>query len=199
MRLPILTVIGGCNGAGKSSFSPAITSKKTPSFDYDKIYLEKYNSLYDVDIRDRMAHNLAKQELEESVNKAIQDHKDFTYETNFNSTPIYWPEKFKKAGFRLRLVYFCLSSINEAKRRVQIRVENGGHFVPDNEIIERYNLGFENLNQHWSYFDEVFIFDTSSYKEEPKFLMSIINDKIDELIEFPKYLSKLIPNLKRLK
>jgi predicted ABC-type ATPase len=195
----ILTVIGGCNGAGKSSFSRAITSKETFSFDYDKVYLEKYNSLYDSDIRDRMAHNMARQVLEESVEKAFNDCTDFTYETNFNSTPLYWPEKFKKAGFRLRLVFFCLNSITEAKRRVQIRVENGGHFVPDDEIIERYNQGFENLNQHWSYFDEVYLFDTSSYKQEPKFLLSIINHKIDQFNNLPEYLSNLVPDIKKLK
>jgi predicted ABC-type ATPase len=79
MKVPTLTVIGGCNGAGKSSFSRAITTKETPSFDYDKVYLEKYNSLFDSDIRDRMAHNLARQELIESVDNSIQDCKSFAY------------------------------------------------------------------------------------------------------------------------
>lgn len=58
---------------------------------------------------------------------------------------------------------------------MQIRVENGGHFVPDNEIIERYNLGYKNLNEFWTYFDEVYLFDTSAYNEEPKFVLSIVN------------------------
>lgn len=60
MNTPILTVIGGCNGDGKSSFSRAITSNKISSFDYDKVYLEKYKSLIDSDIRDLMAHNIAR-------------------------------------------------------------------------------------------------------------------------------------------
>lgn len=198
MDNPVLTVIAGCNGAGKSSFSKAITSNKILSFDYDKVYLEKYNSLIDSDIRDVMAHNLARQILEDSINMSIQNQADFTYETNFNSTPLYWPEKFKNSGFKLRLVYFCLNSIQEAKRRVQIRVENGGHFVPDNEIIDRYYLGFSNLNQNLLYFDEVYIFDTSTYNEEPKFILSIINGKLDNFEKLPKYLGKLIPNLSNI-
>lgn len=198
MHPPVLTVIGGCNGAGKSSFSPAVTAKHVPSFDYDKVFLERYNSLLDSEIRDRMAHNLARQELETSIESAITNNEDYTYETNFNSTPLYWPEKFKAAGFHLRLVFFCLNSINEAIRRVQIRVENGGHFVPDHEVIERFSLGYRNLNQHWSYFDEVFIFDTSTYKKEPRFLMSIINRELDMFIDFPVYLGKLLPDIKKL-
>jgi len=60
MASPILTVIAGCNGSGKSSFSNAITSGHAPSFDYDKVFLEKYNSLQDSKIREKMAHNMAR-------------------------------------------------------------------------------------------------------------------------------------------
>jgi predicted ABC-type ATPase len=144
MKLPTLTVIGGCNGAGKSSFSKAITSSKSPSFDYDKVFLNEYNYLIDSDIRDVMAHNLSRTILEKAIDSSILKNTAFAYETNFNSSPLFWPNKFKASGYKIRLVYFCLNSINEAKIRVQIRVKNGGHFVPENEIEERYFLGFEN-------------------------------------------------------
>ncbi len=195
MKIPTLTVIGGCNGAGKSSYSKAITSKKHPSFDYDKVYLKEYNSLLDSDLRDVIAHNISRGILEKSIDNAILVRDNFAYETNFNSSPLYWPEKFKSSGYSLRLVYFCLNSINEAKRRVQIRVENGGHFVPETEIRERYFFGYEHLNKCWSFFDEVYIFDTSSYKEEPKFLFSILNGSVDQFNSFPNYLKDLIPTI----
>jgi predicted ABC-type ATPase len=194
-KLPILTVIAGCNGAGKSSYSKAITSKNSPSFDYDKVYLEQYNSLFDSEIRDLMAHNLSRGILEESIDASLFSKIDFTYETNFNVSPLFWPEKFRDSGFNLRLVFFCLNSIDEAKLRVQIRVENGGHFVPESEIIERYKLGFENLDFFWSFFDEIYLFDTSTYKQEPKLLFSIFNGKIDQFENFPDYLKKLIPSI----
>lgn len=195
MIKPTLTVIAGCNGSGKSSFSKALTSEKTPSFDYDKVYLEKYNVLHDSDIREVMAHNKARQVLEESIEHSLQNKVDFTFETNFNSTPLYWPKKFKEANFNLRLIYFCLNSIEEAKRRVQIRVENGGHFVPENEIIERYQLGYKHLNEHYRYFNEVYLFDTSTYKERPQFLFTIKNGEIQDFKSIPLYLEKLIPNI----
>lgn len=198
MKQPTLTVIAGCNGAGKSSFSRAITSEKSPSFDYDLVYIEKYNSLLDSDIRDQMAHNLAREVLEKSIEQAIQNKTDFSYETNFNSTPLFWPKKFKMAGFQIRLVFFCLSTIEEAKRRVQIRVENGGHFVPEIEIIKRYNLGFEHLDLYWSYFDEVYLFDTSTYSQEPKFILSLIHGKVDLPKKSPTFLAERIPSIYEL-
>lgn len=196
---PTLTVIAGCNGSGKSSFSNAVTSKQSPSFDYDKIFLQKYNSLHDSEFRDIMAHNLAREALEQAINTSINHKSDFTYETNFNSTPLYWPEKFKSAGFNLRLIYFCLNTIDEAKKRVQIRVENGGHFVPDSEITNRYRLGYNNLNEHWRFFNEIYLFDTSAYKQKPRFLLSIVNNELLEKIDFPKFLIPLVPNIQLLK
>jgi predicted ABC-type ATPase len=102
MKLQTLTVIGGCNGSGKSSYSRAITSKKSPSFDYDKVYLQQYNSLIDSDIRDVMAHNLSRAVLEKSIEFAVLMNQDFTYETNFNSSPLFWSENFKPQDLSLR-------------------------------------------------------------------------------------------------
>lgn len=95
MDKPTLLVIAGCNGSGKSSFSKALSPNNTVVFDYDKVYLEKYNSLIESELRDRMAHNMSRDELEKSIAKAINVRSSFCYETNFNSTPVFWPEKFK--------------------------------------------------------------------------------------------------------
>lgn len=195
---PTLTVIAGWNRSGKSSFSNAITLNQSPSFDYDKIFLQEYDSLHDFELRDTMAHNLAKKSLEQAINSSIDNRTDFTYETNFNSTPLHWPEKFKNVGFRLRLIYFCLDTIDEAKKRVQIRVENGGHFVPDSEITERYRLGYENLNEYLAFFDEIYLFDTSAYKQKPRFILSIVNNELIERIGFPKFLTPLVPSTQLL-
>ena len=195
MGKAILTVVAGCNGAGKSSFSNALTPNNTPSFDYDKEYLLIYKNEFDSDVREIVAHHKAKELLRKKVKTCILSKSDFTYETNFNSTPMYWPEKFKQANFKLRLFYFCLNSIKEAKRRVQIRVENGGHFVPEHEIESRYRSGFENLNTQWKYFDEVFLFEASTFKKEPSLILTVIDGKISLEDKIPNYLDRLIPNI----
>ncbi len=96
MNRPTLLVIGGCNGAGKSSFSNFLTNTDLVPFDYDKHFLSIYNSLSDFDLRDKMAHNKTRYLLEKSVITTIENKVDFCYETNFNSTPLYWPNHFKK-------------------------------------------------------------------------------------------------------
>ncbi len=195
MGKPILTVIAGCNGSGKSSFSPALTPLASKPFDYDTEYLKIYRKETDSDIRDIVAHNKTRQLLEERVSSSITNRSNFTYETNFNSTPLFWPKQFKEAGFKLRLFYFCLNSIEEAKRRVQIRVENGGHHVPENEIESRYYLGFNNLNLHWQYFDELYLFETSAFKKEPNLIFTMIDNVPETEHTIPTYLYGLVPSI----
>jgi predicted ABC-type ATPase len=43
--MPDLIIIARCNGAGKSTFAPSFLSEGLTSFDYDRLYLENYNSL----------------------------------------------------------------------------------------------------------------------------------------------------------
>ena len=135
MHKPKLLVIAGCNGSGKSSFSKAFTSDVIIPYDYDKVFKEKYQSLISSDFKDVMTHNLTRKDLKEKIHTAINNKFDFCYETNFNSTPLYWPQIFKDAGYRLEIVFFSLDAIEKAKERVLIRYENGGHFVPDHEVV----------------------------------------------------------------
>lgn len=132
------------------------------------------------------------------IRYSLENHKDFCYETNFNSTPLFWSEKFRESGYELNLVFFCLDSISEAKRRVQIRVENGGHYVPEHEIINRYNAGYLNLDNNFQYFDNVHLLNSSYYNLEPRHILSIREGEIIATTHLPKFLCNLIPNILRL-
>lgn len=191
---PKLIVVAGCNGSGKSSFSKAFVNKNGELFDYDLVYLAIYNEMRDSELRDRIAHNKSMEVLFEKVKESIENQSDFVYETNFNSTPLYWPKIFKESGYSIQLVYFCLDSIEEAKKRVRIRVENGGHFVPDDEVENRFYLGYKYLNECWNFFDEVHLFNTSFYKKKPKHILSLEGGKIVELSKIPDFLLELLPD-----
>lgn len=195
MTKPILLVVAGCNGSGKSTFSKLIAREEFEPFDYGFWFLHHYRKLPESELRERMAHNLAFEELNKQVENALKHGQNFCYETNFNSDPLYWPSIFKENQYEVRMLFFCLDSVSEAKRRVAIRVQNGGHFVPDTEIENRYFQGFENFNDCFSYFDLIDVFDSSAYGREPQYLFSV--EKSVPIInnEIPEFLVKLIPEI----
>lgn len=195
MSNPVLLVVAGCNGSGKSTYSQLLASSDFVPFDYDRHYISFYKSLFDSDVREVMAHNMAREELERQVATAIHERRNFCYETNFNSTPLFWPERFRQNGYELRMVFLCLNTISEAQKRVAIRVQNGGHFVSDTEIEKRYYDGFSNLNLYFSYFDVVHIFDSSAHMVSPRHLMSLVGGKMVQRTDCPRYLKKLIPTI----
>lgn len=123
MNKPQLLVVAGCNGSGKSTYSKSLVPNDTIPFDYDKHFLDIYNAMFDSELRDLIAHNKAFKILEKSIENSFKNKLDFCYETNFNSTPMHWPEKFRSNGYEINMIYFCLNSIDEAKKRVQIRYE----------------------------------------------------------------------------
>lgn len=142
-----------------------------------------------------MAHRMAFNELESQIKIAIDTKSSFCYETNFNSTPLHWPELFKNNRYDLHLIFLCLDSIQEAKKRVAIRVENGGHYVPEKEIEKRYYEGYANLNSFFEYFDYIDLFDSSKYLKHPTHILSIESGKITSISKIPHYLKTLIPEI----
>lgn len=191
-------MIAGCNGSGKSTFSHLLSPEGVKPFDYDKHFLEIYQSQPDSELKDRMCHHLAFERLEKNITNAIEHHQSFCYETNFNSTPLHWPELFKEKGYQINMIFFCLNSIDEAKKRVQIRYENGGHFVPEYEIKERFYLGYKHLNENYTYFDHIRIFDASQYSAIPAHVMTIKHGRIEMLNNYPDYLKTCIPDISQL-
>ena len=51
MQQPYLRIFAGCNGAGKSTYSKILSTDVLP-FDFDKRFLEKYNSMPDSELRE---------------------------------------------------------------------------------------------------------------------------------------------------
>jgi predicted ABC-type ATPase len=159
------------------------------------IFLSRYKSLLEIYVKEQMAHNLATSDLTTEIEEAWETGKDFAFETNFDNKPMFWPDQFKARGYELFLIFICLESIDLANKRVAIRVENGGHFVPNFEVERRYNAGFKNLNSVYSQFDFVDILEGSAHGKMPKHIASIENGKVVFSSLECTYLQKLIPKL----
>jgi len=197
--MPELIIIAGCNGAGKSTFASSFLPEGLSSFDYDRLYIENYNSLPDSELRDLFAKNKTAKDFELSVEKSLSTKSDFCYETNFDTHPIYWAWKFKKCGYQINLIFFCLENQEIAKHRIQVRTEFKGHFVDDKTIDLKWQAGYKNVNLHYRFFDNLLFVDNSKQNDVYTNLLQIEKGELVLMTKsLPDYFKHRLPNIYQL-
>lgn len=197
--MPDLIIIAGCNGAGKSTFASSLLPGGLNSFDYDKRFLENYDSLPDSELREVIAKNQTTKEFEDSISKSLKYKSDFCYETNFDTYPLYWAEKFKRHGFQINLIFFCLANQDIARYRIQVRTEFKGHFVDNKTIDLKWKAGYKNANLHFQFFDNVLFIDNSEQNDLYTNLLQIEKGEVVLMTDrIPSYFEYRLPNIYRL-
>ena len=88
----------------------------------------------------------------ERISTLMQKRVTFAIETTL-STRYYDSliKKAHKAGYKVILLFFWLSSPEVAIKRVAKRVSEGGHNIPEDVIRRRYIAGIKNLFNIYSH------------------------------------------------
>ena len=129
----------------------------------------------------------------------MSNKTDFCYETNFDSNPIYWPQKFRENGFQINLIFFCLDNQDIAKHRIQVRTEFKGHFVDNKTIDLKWKAGYKNVNLHFRFFDNILFVDNSKQNEVYINILQIEKGKIVLMIDHvPDYFRHRLPDIYEL-
>lgn len=158
-KRPVFTVIAGPNGAGKSRLCPFYVSIK--SFDGDKLALNLRKE--HPDWPEHWISGTVASELEKQKNQALEQKKDFAFETNFsNEMVVNMIEEFKNAGYKVSLCYFGLYSEGESVSRVILRSQTGGHDVSDEVIRFNFTEGLKNAKKHLDLFENITFVDGNS-------------------------------------
>lgn len=141
--MPNLYIIAGPNGAGKTTLANTL--------------LPKFLSCNEFVNADSIAAGLSPFNVEsvamqagrlmlERMNYLFDEKKDFAFETTL-STHFYanWIMRWLQQDYQVHLIYLWLDNVEIAIQRVRERVQNGGHFIPENIIRRRYDKGLKNL------------------------------------------------------
>ena len=140
-------MISGANGSGKTTTAMTL--------------LPKFLSMYEFINADEIARGLnplnpkgqaitAGKLMLNRIDSLIASKKSFAFETTCSSlTFVDKLEKAKEEGYNIGLVFLWLPSADMAIERVKIRVSQGGHDIPKQDIIRRYKRGFVNLINHY--------------------------------------------------
>ena len=147
-RKPLLVVVAGPNGSGKSIVTEILRS----SYDWSKGLLEinpdKIAQDEFGDWNDPSAIKKAADRADEVREECLAKSKSLLFETVL-STPgkIDFIRRAKLAGYFIRMIFVATESPEINKLRIEWRVEQGGHSVPEDKIESRYikslNLSIE--------------------------------------------------------
>ncbi|MEA3314937.1 MAG: zeta toxin family protein [Campylobacterota bacterium] len=129
-----LYIIAGANGSGKTTFAKEFSKKQNFEFinadeiakDLDKDNLTKYKVK-------------AGKIFFEKFKNSLQLDKSFIIETTLSGKYLVkYIEKAKKLNFRVVLIYLFLENPQTNIERIKNRVFNGGHYVPNQDVIRRF-------------------------------------------------------------
>ncbi len=117
----------------------------------------------------------------ERIDFLLKSNENFAFETTL-STKTYKHKllQAKANGFKVKLLFFWLPTIEMAINRVAIRVSEGGHNIPSDVIARRYKRGIENLFKIYLPFcDSWMIYDNESVPEIIEGLLNQENEIFD--------------------
>lgn len=126
----------------------------------------------------------------------IRDRQSFNYETTLSSRQsVDLMDRARKAGFRVGLVFVYLRSADLHIARVLTRVASGGHDIPADTILRRYERSLAHLPAAIKLSDEIIIFDNTA--GQPVTLcrldrQSIVHNRLDEADLFHVRIADLV-------
>jgi len=159
---PTVYVIAGPNGAGKTTFAvnylPAfVQCREFVNADLIAAGLSPFAP----ETQAIRAGRLLLTRIEE----LSEARSDFGFETTLaGRNYVRMLKDMKTAGYRLELFFLWLPSADLAVSRVENRVRQGGHSVPEETVRRRFNSGLRNLSHAYlTPMDAWYFYDASRY------------------------------------
>jgi len=141
--VPRCIVIAGPNGAGKTTFAREFlpTSAGVVHFVNADLIAAGLAPL-----RPQMAALAAARILLREIDRLAKSGTDFAFESTLSGLGyLSRLKRWKKAGYRIEIVYLTLPSSKLALRRIAARVRQGGHNVPRADVLRRFRRSWKNF------------------------------------------------------
>ena len=152
-RKPEIVVFAGPNGSGKSTFTELLK----PPMDYINADEIKKN----LKCTDLEAAQLAERQREEH----LEQMSEFCFETVLSTERnIKLLQKARQRGYFIRCYYILTADPMINVLRVKSRVEAGGHDVPEDKVVTRYDKALNLVKDLVKLCDVCHIYDNSGNK-----------------------------------
>lgn len=192
---PVLIVIAGPNGSGKTSVTSKILHHEWLE---DSEYINPDNVARDVfgDWNNQEAVLKAANYCNDWREKCLVERKSHIFETVMSATDkVDYILRAKEAGFFVRLFFVSTESPTINAKRVANRVLNGGHDVPIPKIISRYDKSIANCIALAPYVDRLYVYDNSIEDAEARLLFRLSDGELAKCYvdALPNWASAILP------
>jgi len=155
LKAPSFIVLAGPNGSGKSTFFDRRLAKWNLPFVNPDIIAKQIAPL-DPSGAALRAARIADDERKRLLEQGIP----FVTEGIRPDAKLLMDAKGR--GYFTRVIFVCVDSPNLNVSRVRYRVLKGGHSVPEDAIVARYDRALKSLPEAVQVADQVLLFDNSS-------------------------------------
>ena len=139
---PTLCIIGGCNGAGKTTLARELLPRLGLMRFLNADEIARGLSPLDPSLTAFKAGRL----LLEEARTLMKAKSSFAIESTLSGrTYVALIREARALGYRFLLHYIVISSGAQAVKRVELRVRIGGHHVPEEDVLRR----FERSRRHF--------------------------------------------------
>lgn len=175
---PVLIVIAGPNGSGKTTVTEQILRHEWME---DAVYInpdiiaqERFGDWNSVDAVSKSI--IYCEELRE---ECLRERKSLIFETVLSRRDkVDYITRAKEAGFFVRIFFVCTESPTINAMRIAKRVMQGGHDVPITKIISRYKLSVANCIDVAKIVDRCYLYDNSVENSDARPLFRAVDGKV---------------------
>lgn len=154
---PICHVVAGPNGAGKSTFALRYLPQRAGEIDFVNPDLMAQGAS-PLDIR-LSAFDAARQTLNR-IRGLMGRGESFGFETTLSGrSQLTLFSECRDAGFEIDLYYLWMPDAHPLPSRIRHRVLNGGHDVPEADVMRRFERSRTGLRAYADLADRVLVFD----------------------------------------
>lgn len=192
---PVLIVIAGPNGSGKTSVTSKILHHEWLE---DSEYINPDNVARDIfgDWNDRNSILKAANYCNEWRERCLANRKSHIFETVMSADDkVDYILRAKQAGFFIRLFFVSTESPTINAKRVAQRVLNGGHDVPIFKIISRYDKSIGNCIALAPYVDRLYVYDNSIEDSDARLLFRLTDGELAKryIEDIPDWAKSILP------
>jgi predicted ABC-type ATPase len=159
--VPNLIIVAGPNGAGKTSFANKYFDTKRADLQYlnaDEIA----RGLAGTRLAQGELNVRAGREMLRRIDGLVEAGVSLMFETTLASlTYARKIPNWRQRGYTVALIYLRLANVEMSVERVQRRVAQGGHDIPENVIRQRFTRSSDYFEKYYkSIVDEWYVWDS---------------------------------------